>query len=293
MTGRPMAPPTSWLGTAIASCTMLGIAAAALWSVTFGLRGWTAEDIRRLRVPADPPQLHALRLDTATGIPLVPWGSQGTQPRIWLVTFMYTRCPTFCTVLGIEFERLQRMLDSDPRNAGIGLLSISFDPAHDDVQALQRYATAHHAEQDRWISGGARQPRRSRPSQAPNRRRRDRRRLRRLRAQCSHPCRTRGRAPGTDFRFQRTGGRARMGTHARITLTTRPPVGAARGRAHRRGDPDIAALAGSGDGAAHAHRIPAAAPRRAGRGQSPAGTGGRTHHARQPVGPSRDSHSCR
>jgi protein SCO1/2 len=145
-----MAPPASWLGTAIASCTMIGIAAAALWSVTFGLRGWTAEDIRRLRVPADPPQLHALRLDTSTGISLVPWGNREAQPRIWLVTFMYTRCPTVCSVLGIEFERLQRQLKADPRNAGIGLLSISFDPVHDDVQALQRYAAEHHAEPDRW-----------------------------------------------------------------------------------------------------------------------------------------------
>jgi protein SCO1/2 len=145
-----MAPPASWLGTAIALCAMIGIAAAALWSVTFGLRGWTAEDIRRLRVLADPPQLHALRLDTSSGMSLIPWANREAKPRIWLVTFMYTRCPTFCTVLGIEFERLQRMLDSDPRNAGIGLLSISFDPAHDDVQALQRYATAHHADPDRW-----------------------------------------------------------------------------------------------------------------------------------------------
>ncbi len=151
MTGRPMAPPASWLGTVIASCTMIGIAAAALWAVTFGLRGWTAEEIRRLRVRTDPPQLRALRLDTSTGTSLVPWANREAKPRVWLVTFMYTRCPTFCTVLGIEFERLQRMLDSDPRNAGIGLLSISFDPAHDDVQALQRYATEHHAEPDRWI----------------------------------------------------------------------------------------------------------------------------------------------
>jgi protein SCO1/2 len=145
-----MAPPASWLGTAISLCTMIGIATAALWSLTFGLRGWTADDIRRLRVLADPPQLHALRLDTSTGISLVPWANREAKPRIWLVTFMYTRCPTFCTVLGIQFERLQRQLKSDPRNAGIGLLSISFDPAHDNVQSLQRYATAHHAEPDRW-----------------------------------------------------------------------------------------------------------------------------------------------
>jgi protein SCO1/2 len=151
MTGTPTAPAASWPGTVIASCAMIGIAAAALWSVTFGLRGWTAEAIRRLRVPADPPQLQALRLDTSTGTALVPWGRRETQPRIWLMTFMYTRCPTVCSVLGIEFERLQRQLTTDPRNAGIGLLSSSFDPAHDDVQALQRYATAHHAEPDRWI----------------------------------------------------------------------------------------------------------------------------------------------
>jgi len=151
MTGGPSASPASWLGTAIALCTMIGIAMAALWSVTFGLRGWTAEDIRRLRVPADPPRLQALRLDTSTGIPVVPWGNRKAKPRIWLVTFMYTRCPTFCSVLGIEFERLQHRLKTDPRNAGIGLLSISFDPAHDDVQALQRYAMEHHAEPERWI----------------------------------------------------------------------------------------------------------------------------------------------
>ena len=151
MTGKPMTPPASWLGTVIALCTMIGIAAAALWSVTFGLRGWTAEEIRRLRVLADPPQLRALRLDTSTGTSLVPWTNREAEPRVWLVTFMYTRCPTFCTLLGIEFERLEREMKTDPRNAGIRLLSISFDPAHDDVRALQRYATQHHAEPDRWI----------------------------------------------------------------------------------------------------------------------------------------------
>ncbi len=151
MTRHGMAPPASWLGTGIVSCAMLGIAAAALWSVTFGLRGWTTENIRRLRVPADPPHLQALRLATSTGISLIPWGSGEAEPRLWLVTFMYTRCPTFCSALGIEFERLQRQLKTDPRNAGIGLLSISFDLAHDDVHALQRYATEHHADPDRWI----------------------------------------------------------------------------------------------------------------------------------------------
>ncbi len=150
MIGGPAAVPT-WLKTGIASCTMIAIAAAALWSMTFGLRGWTTEDIRRLRTAAEPPHLHALRLNTSAGTSLMPWGNREARPKIWLVTFMYTRCPTFCSVLGIEFERLQRQLQADPRDGGIGLLSISFDPAHDDVHALQRYAAEHHADPDRWV----------------------------------------------------------------------------------------------------------------------------------------------
>jgi protein SCO1/2 len=31
------------------------------------------------------------------------------------------------------------------------LLSISFDPDHDDVRALQGYATQHHADPDCWV----------------------------------------------------------------------------------------------------------------------------------------------
>jgi protein SCO1/2 len=64
---------------------------------------------------------------------------------------MYTRCPTVCTTLGIEFERLQRSLGQDPRDDHIGLLSISFDPAHDDMRALRAYAAEHHADPARWV----------------------------------------------------------------------------------------------------------------------------------------------
>jgi protein SCO1/2 len=68
-----------------------------------------------------------------------------------LVTFMYSRCPTVCTTLGIEFERLQRELGSDPRDDRIRLLSISFDPTHDDVRALRAYATNYHDDPARWL----------------------------------------------------------------------------------------------------------------------------------------------
>jgi len=127
------------------------VAAVAVWFTTFGLRAWTTEEVRRLRVQAEPPVLSVLHLTSSDGKSVVPWGEPRRSRHVWLVTFMYTRCPTLCTTLGIEFERLQRALGQDPRDEHIGLLSISFDPAHDDVRALTGYAAQHHADPARWI----------------------------------------------------------------------------------------------------------------------------------------------
>lgn len=142
---------SSWTRTLIVLFTMSAIAATAAWFTTLGLHAWTTEDVRRLRVRAKPPVLGTLRLTSSAATSFVPWGTAEAGRRVWLVTFMYTRCPTLCTTLGIEFERLQRALGSDARDGRIRLLSISFDAAHDDVRALQGYATWHHADPDRWL----------------------------------------------------------------------------------------------------------------------------------------------
>jgi protein SCO1/2 len=139
----------SWAATAIVLFAMSAGAVTAVWLTTCGLRAWTTEEGRRLRVQAKPPLLSALRLISSAATTFVPWSQADARRRVWLVTFMYTRCPTVCTTLGIEFERLQRALGSDPRDDRIRLLSISFDPPHDDVHALQGYATRYHAT-DRW-----------------------------------------------------------------------------------------------------------------------------------------------
>ena len=141
----------SGVGTAIALLAMSAIAAVAVWSTTSGLHAWTTEEVRRLRVKAEPPALSALHLTSSAATSFVPWGRAEAGRRVWLVTFMYTRCPTLCTTLGIELQRLQRALGSDPSDAKIRLLSISFDPVHDDVPALQGYATQHHADPARWV----------------------------------------------------------------------------------------------------------------------------------------------
>jgi protein SCO1/2 len=141
---------TSWLGTGLSLAAVCAVAAAAIWSTTFGLSAWTTEEVRRLRVQAQPPVLSALQLRSSDGTSFVPWSQTEHGRHVLLVTFMYTRCPTLCTTLGIEFERLQRSLGQDPRDTHVRLLSISFDPVHDDVRALEAYAAEHHANPARW-----------------------------------------------------------------------------------------------------------------------------------------------
>ena len=53
--------------------------------------------------------------------------------------FIYTRCQTVCIALGNSFQSLQETLLKRGLQDQIGLLSISFDPEHDDAQALKRY----------------------------------------------------------------------------------------------------------------------------------------------------------
>jgi len=55
------------MGTGISLVAIIGIAAAAIWSMTFGLRAWTTEEIRRLRVQDKPPVLSVLQLTSSDG----------------------------------------------------------------------------------------------------------------------------------------------------------------------------------------------------------------------------------
>jgi hypothetical protein len=70
---------TSWAATAIALFAISAIAAAAVWSTTFGLRARTMEEVRRLGVQANPPVLSSLQLTSSAGTFFVPPGI-GRQP---------------------------------------------------------------------------------------------------------------------------------------------------------------------------------------------------------------------
>ncbi|CAN5430622.1 hypothetical protein BH11PSE9_BH11PSE9_17010 [soil metagenome] len=130
----------------------LALAVLAWWSaawVTQGFQVWTAEGARRLTVieqPVAAPRV-ALAGPGLADADLHTW--LAGAGRATIVDFVYTRCPAVCTTLGSGFQQLQQSLAKDA-NDGVKLLSISFDPAHDDAASLQRYATQWQAEPTRW-----------------------------------------------------------------------------------------------------------------------------------------------
>jgi protein SCO1/2 len=61
--------------------------------------------------------------------------------KVLLVTFIYTRCPfpDFCPRMSANFAQIYQQLAIDPALANVHLLSISFDPGHDNPKVLRDY----------------------------------------------------------------------------------------------------------------------------------------------------------
>ena len=140
--------------------------AAGAW-LTHDFQIWTAEGARRLEValapvPAPATSLHGPDMADTT-LPLLLSEGGG----VTIVDFVYTRCQTVCLALGSTFQQLQANIQEGQRNspagtkgakgtAGVKLLSISFDPAHDQPAALTAYAGRLQADPRIWRFATAR-----------------------------------------------------------------------------------------------------------------------------------------
>jgi protein SCO1/2 len=56
-----------------------------------------------------------------------------------LVDFIYTQCPTFCGILGVDFARLEQQLRDPIVQGKLQLLSVTFDPMRDSSAQLAAY----------------------------------------------------------------------------------------------------------------------------------------------------------
>jgi protein SCO1/2 len=145
------------LRTALASALFVLLTHTAAQWLTHDYQVWTAEGARRLEVALHPvaapeiamegPGVHRQTLHT-----LLADGRSVT-----IVAFMYTRCITVCAALGGVFQQLQSAIRDGERagaTAPLRLLSISFDPRHDDPAVLRAHGAGLGADLRTWRFAG-------------------------------------------------------------------------------------------------------------------------------------------
>lgn len=133
--------------TILATITVLLTAAATFWWGTDGLGAFTAETVRRQQVLQSPRPIPGARLEDQDARPLALDDYRGRRVA---VEFIYTRCATVCRSLGTSFRQIRDTIVRDDPGNDLALLSLSFDPAHDDPAALTAWAEAHGADGRRW-----------------------------------------------------------------------------------------------------------------------------------------------
>ncbi len=131
---------------------------AALAVFTWGTDGWrafTSEAARRERVLRDPRALPDAVLEDADGR---VFDLRDLRGREVAVEFIYTRCPSLCRSLGSAFKQIADTVAPERFEHDFALLSISFDPGHDDRAALAAWGAAHGADEQRWRVARLRDP---------------------------------------------------------------------------------------------------------------------------------------
>jgi protein SCO1/2 len=130
---------------------MLKTFAASLFALLAGLalifiatdhgRAFTTEALRRAELARAPRPISDLMLLDVAGKKAGLRQRLAADNRVRIVDFIYTRCRSVCSSLGSVYQQLQRRILERGVQGQVGLLSVSFDPAHDDAFALQDYAT--------------------------------------------------------------------------------------------------------------------------------------------------------
>ncbi|HZZ83130.1 MAG TPA: SCO family protein [Anaeromyxobacteraceae bacterium] len=137
------ARPSFWEGK-----RALYLTGAALWlGVIAAALAPFAWNLNHPRPPELPvlAQLPAFQLTDQDGH---AFGTRELRGKVWLASFIYTRCDTICPAITAKMKRVQ---DATARLAPrLQLVSISVDPEHDTPARLAAYAREHGALPGRW-----------------------------------------------------------------------------------------------------------------------------------------------
>ena len=136
--------------TFLASTVVLALGLLLLLQATAQGNAFTTETLRRTEVVNNPSHVPELAVYDADGNQSTLRQVLAQGDKVWLVDFVYTRCQTLCITLGTVFQQLQREIQLRGLEDKVGLLSVSFDPAHDTPNALGMYRDRMRMDPDIW-----------------------------------------------------------------------------------------------------------------------------------------------
>ncbi|AWM36132.1 hypothetical protein GobsT_60990 [Gemmata obscuriglobus] len=71
--------------------------------------------------------------------------------KVWIGSFIFTRCNGPCPAVTSSMQRLQTELAEELRGGKLKLVTFTVDPARDDLKALNEYANARKADPNNWL----------------------------------------------------------------------------------------------------------------------------------------------
>jgi protein SCO1/2 len=135
--------PTTWLLPVllVAGVASLGV---ALFLPPPGSRAWSRHAADDKPVAFDLPDF---TLTERSGRPVSKADLRG---KVWVASFVFTRCTGPCPSVTGTVAKLQADLDLD-RHPDLRLVTFTVDPDRDTPDALKKYAQHFHAHPDRWL----------------------------------------------------------------------------------------------------------------------------------------------
>lgn len=117
------------------------------WWGTDGFTAFTAETARRVEILHSPRPLPTVTLEDQDGN---KFSLQDYKGRLLAVDFIYTSCTTLCQSMGMIFKQIRDLIPQESLGRDFALISISFDPDHDDTASLKKYGQAYGADGKIW-----------------------------------------------------------------------------------------------------------------------------------------------
>jgi protein SCO1 len=118
-----------------------------IYLLTDDFQAFTAESARRYDIEKNPIKLSDYQLIDAKGKQV---SFSDLQGKTLLIDFIYTRCPTVCTLLGSSYANLQQKIIKDANLKNVALISVSFDLNYDNAAALTAYQQRYTQSEQQW-----------------------------------------------------------------------------------------------------------------------------------------------